>query len=82
MELGWRLKRHCWGQGIATEAARTILNVIQMHTAPRVFCEIADADNLASTGVMKKLGMQFIDKRLHHTSQRIFEVDYYEMPAK
>jgi hypothetical protein len=36
---------------------------------------------LASTGVMKKLGMRYVDNRVHHTPLRDFDCAYYEMPA-
>lgn len=80
IELGWRLKRHSWGKGIATEAANAIFQVIRKQTGIRAFCAVADAANLASTGVMKKLGMKFVDNRLHVTPLRNYDVAYYEMP--
>lgn len=81
IELGWRLKRHCWGKGIATEAAQAILEVLQQDPRTRAFCAIADRANLGSIAVMKKLGMQYIDERVHHTPKRDFLCVYYEMPA-
>ena len=81
IELDWRLKRHWWGQGIATEAARAIIDVLEESPAIRAFSAIADPDNLRSIGVMKKLGMRDIDARVHHTPRRDFDCMYYEMPA-
>jgi RimJ/RimL family protein N-acetyltransferase len=80
VELGWRLKRHCWGQGIASEAARAVLECLKPDPAVRRFCAIADPDNLGSIGVMKNLGMQFVDHRVHKTPKRDFHCAYYEMP--
>lgn len=82
IEFGWRLKRHCWGKGIATEAAAAILEVLQTQPGIRVFCAIADADNLGSISVMKKLGMRYVDERIHHTPWQDFPCVYYEMPAR
>lgn len=79
IELGWRLKRHCWGQGIATEAAAAVMNVVRKQPGIRAFCAVADPENLASTGVMKKLGMRYVDNRVHITPLRNFDVAYYEM---
>jgi len=79
VELGWRFKRHCWGWGIATEAAQAIMAAEKGVTAADRFCAIADEANLASTAVMKKLGMQFIDHRMHDTPKGRFPVVYYEM---
>jgi Acetyltransferases, including N-acetylases of ribosomal proteins len=82
LELGWRLKRFCWGKGIATEAAREVmLAVLQLDASIRVVSAIADAENVASTTVMKKLGMRYVDDRVHVTPLRTFDVAYYEMPA-
>lgn len=81
LELGWRFKRHCWGKGIATEAARAIMDMLQQDPGIRAFCAIADRDNLGSIGVMKKLGMRYIDERMHYTPKRDFLCVYYEMSA-
>jgi RimJ/RimL family protein N-acetyltransferase len=81
LELGWRLKRKCWGKGIATEAARAILEVVGRLPGVRVLSAIADPDNIASITVMKKLGMHHVGEREHHTPKRIFHCVYYEMPA-
>ena len=77
VELGWRLKRHCWGKGIATEAAGNIMRTLQGNPSIRLFCAIADSENHGSIGVMKKLGMQFVDNRIHHTPKRDFPCAYY-----
>ena len=78
LELGWRLKRKVWGQGIATEAAFAIMQVLSARETVRVFSAIAAEANVGSTNVMKKLGMQFVDHRSHKTPLRDFEVVYYE----
>ena len=80
LELGWRLKRHCWGQGIATEAAAAIIDVLRHQPGIRRFCAIADPANLGSIAVMRKLGMHYVDDREHRTPWRTFAVAYYEMP--
>jgi RimJ/RimL family protein N-acetyltransferase len=79
LELGWRLKRHCWGQGIATEAAAAIVAVLRNQPGIRAFCAIADPANLGSIAVMKKLGMHYVDDRVHHTPLHRYDVAYYEM---
>jgi RimJ/RimL family protein N-acetyltransferase len=61
LELGWRLKRHCWGKGIATEGAQAVATALLDHNNIRVFSAIADPLNVASTTVMKKLGMRYIE---------------------
>lgn len=79
IELGWRLKRYCWGQGIATEAAGAIMAVIRRTPHLRAISAVADPANVASTRVMQKLGMHYVDRRIHHTPLRDFDVAYYEL---
>lgn len=65
VELGWRLARHAWGFGYATEAARLCvgfafgplkLDVLHAYTAE---------GNLASRRVMQRLGMEEAGNFLH-----------------
>lgn len=79
IELGWRLKRHCWGRGIATEAAAAIIGALRRQPGIRAFCAVADPANLGSLGVMRKLGMRHVDQRIHHTPWKDYDVLYYEM---
>ena len=57
VEIGWRLARADWGRGLATEAARAVLD----HTfGPLDLDEIVSftsATNLRSQHVMQKIGM-------------------------
>jgi RimJ/RimL family protein N-acetyltransferase len=58
LELGWRLRRDRWHQGLATEAARAMAAFAfdQLH-ADELYA-VCDPANLASAQVMKRLGMQ------------------------
>nr|WP_314545339.1 GNAT family N-acetyltransferase [uncultured Massilia sp.] len=59
-ELGWRLRRASWGQGLATEAAATLVHYgFEVLAAPRL-CAIRDPGNDASRRVMDKLGMRHV----------------------
>lgn len=57
-ELGYMLRRDCWGRGIATEASRLLLDFafgdLGLH---RVFA-VVDEDNPASIRVVEKLGFR------------------------
>lgn len=70
VEIGWRLARHAWGRGYATEAARawaerafTVLGL------PRLV-SITTPANAASTAVMHRLGM-VEGWRAEHEGQRV-----------
>lgn len=58
IEIGWRLARHAWGQGYATEAARAALRVaFETLELPEVVAYTA-WDNQRSVAVMRRLGMR------------------------
>ncbi|MEX1231635.1 MAG: GNAT family N-acetyltransferase [Planctomycetaceae bacterium] len=56
-EIGWRLAREYWGQGLATEAAQNVLSfgLTTLHM-PRVIATVQKR-NQASLRVVEKLGM-------------------------
>lgn len=61
VDLGYRLKRAVWGQGLATEAAAFSLNYgFQTLKLKRIIGR-AHRDNSASIHILKKLGMQWIE---------------------
>jgi len=53
--------------------------VVRYNPGVSLFSAIADVDNVASIAVMKKLGMQYIDDRVHNTPKGDYPVVYYEM---
>jgi [ribosomal protein S5]-alanine N-acetyltransferase len=57
-ELGYMMRRDCWGRGLATEAARLVLDFafgeLGLH---RVFA-VVDDDHAASIRVLEKLGLR------------------------
>ncbi len=57
IELGYRLRRECWGQGIATEASRALLAyAFTEHRVPEVMA-LTLARNAPSRRVMEKAGL-------------------------
>ena len=59
VELGWSLYPAHWGQGFATEAAAAALRyALDTHGARPIVAHIL-ADNVASIGVSKHLGMKY-----------------------
>ncbi len=60
-DLGYRLIRKYWGQGIATETAFASLKyAFNKLNAGEVFAR-ADSENINSSNVLKKVGLTFIE---------------------
>ena len=57
LEVGYRLHRRCWGQGIATWAAGRLLHTGMDDPEAPVISARTTVDNLASRRVMEKLGL-------------------------
>ncbi|MFG2503158.1 GNAT family N-acetyltransferase [Streptomyces sp. NPDC048441] len=57
VEIGWRLGRSFWGQGLATEAARAALDFGFTDRGLQRIVSIAQVGNDASERIMNKLGM-------------------------
>jgi RimJ/RimL family protein N-acetyltransferase len=58
LELGWKLARHAWGQGYATEAARAAMAWTWGELgAPRLI-SMVHPDNAPSLRVAERLGMR------------------------
>lgn len=56
-ELGYRLARRAWGQGLAVEGARAVLDAAFAEPALRVVRAETMVVNAGSRGVMRRLGM-------------------------
>jgi len=59
VEIGWRLARDAWGQGLATEGASAALRFGLSELKLARIVSIHQVGNLASGRIMKKLGMRF-----------------------
>ena len=65
LELGYRLKREFWNQGLATEGSRFLLrHAFETLNAHRVIA-LTLAENLASRRVMEKIGMHWEADYVH-----------------
>lgn len=58
-EIGFRLARHAWAQGYATEAAGGIIEAARGHPVIERIVAIVDPNNHRSVHVLKKAGMAF-----------------------
>jgi RimJ/RimL family protein N-acetyltransferase len=54
-DIGWRLVRHAWGQGYATEAARAALDDAFIRVRLAEVIAYTSFDNLRSQAVMNRL---------------------------
>ena len=59
VEIGWRLSRHAWGQGYATEAASAALRFGLDEAGLERIVSIRHVDNVRSARVMEKLGLMY-----------------------
>ena len=58
VEIGWRLVRAAWGNGVATEAAGAVLAWAFAVTGVSCVVALADAENRSSCRVAEKIGMR------------------------
>ena len=65
-EIGWRLRRDRWGQGLASEAARELARFAFEEVRAPTVCAIRHPDNLASQKVMERLGMRYLGLQTWH----------------
>ena len=58
VEMGWRLGHEAMGKGYATEAAKQVLDFIKTEIKPHKVVAYCIAENIASSNIMSKLGME------------------------
>jgi RimJ/RimL family protein N-acetyltransferase len=66
IELGYRYVRAAWGQGVATEAGRAVLNYGFRTLGFDPIVAVARRENLASRRVLEKLGLRALGQRFHY----------------
>jgi RimJ/RimL family protein N-acetyltransferase len=70
VEVGWRLARPTWGQGLATEGARAAIAHAFGRLQLRSVISIIDPDNQRSIRVAEKLGMRHEASHVHPRTRR------------
>ncbi len=60
VEIGWRLATRYWGNGYVTEAGTRLLQYGHDDLGLRDIYAFAVHDNIRSTAVMRRLGMQYL----------------------
>jgi RimJ/RimL family protein N-acetyltransferase len=79
-ELGWRLARWGWGQGLATEAAAAARADAWDRLGLEELISIIHPENVRSRRVAEKLGMR-IERQVHH-AQLGRDVDVWVVAAR
>jgi RimJ/RimL family protein N-acetyltransferase len=79
VEIGWRLARSAWGQGLATEGARATVEVAFGPLGLDRIVSITLPENRSSWNVMEKLGMTLERATIH--PERQVDVVVYELLA-
>lgn len=77
VEIGWRLGKAFWGQGMATEAAGAALRFGLAHRGLERIISIVQVGNDASERVVAKLGMHLERRTVHPANGR--QVRVYEI---
>lgn len=77
--FGYNLRRDCWNQGYATEAAREMIRFARESLGATRFGANHAADNPASGRVMEKCGLHFdhLGQYASFDGQRIFPAKFY-----
>jgi [ribosomal protein S5]-alanine N-acetyltransferase len=66
VEVGYRLAQSYWGQGLATEAARAVVEYGQQRFNFQRFVCLIETGNIRSIRVATKLGMKLEKKLIYH----------------
>ncbi len=75
LEIGWRIRRDKWRQGLAFEAAIAMAAFAFGTLGAPVLCAICHPQNTVSESLMKKLGMHFQARRsLHDMPVLVYEI--------
>ncbi|MGN0745303.1 MAG: GNAT family N-acetyltransferase [Aristaeellaceae bacterium] len=80
-EVGYNLRRDCWGRGYATEAARAMIGFAFRTFGVRDFCANHARANAASGHVMRRCGMVFDHEGEYarFDGSEVFPADFYHL---
>jgi [ribosomal protein S5]-alanine N-acetyltransferase len=75
-ELGYRFFPEYWGKGLATEAGRASIEFARSDLGLKRLVAIVHPDNVASAGVLSKLGFS-VERKLAYSGLEGVEVDLF-----
>lgn len=85
IEIGYRYVPDAWGQGVATEAARRVLDHGFRVMGFDPIVAVAHPDNLASRRVLEKIGLRSAGRAWHYDAEiafyRLRRAEYLERAA-
>lgn len=82
VEVGYRFLKEHWNKGYATEAASALVRYGFETLGLKKIVSSAHIDNRASTRVMEKIGMTYVENRFHYGStQAYYEITREEFEA-
>ena len=64
VEIGFRFHQAAWGRGIATEAAKALIEIALADPTTKAIVAYADISNAASLRVLQKLGLEHVGEVL------------------
>ena len=70
-ELGFHLRRECWGRGLAEEAGRTMISYAFESVRAKALFAGHHPENRASQRVLEKLGFRFTHEELYPPTGRM-----------
>lgn len=87
IEVAYRLFEKFWGKGYATELASALIEWGFAHLSVNKFIGFAWKGNVASSQVLKKIGMHYVEKQINDTHNEIlcYEIErntYYSGQGK
>lgn len=83
IEIGYRMLKEHWNKGYATEASLGLLNYGFRTLGLRKIVSSAHVENFASRRVMEKIGMNYVDNRVHYGClQAYYEIEVGNYNAK
>lgn len=69
LEVGYRLLQKFWRKGYASEATEAVIRYgFEICHLEKIYA-VAQPENIASTGVMHKIGMQALGKAFHYETE-------------
>lgn len=81
LEVGWRLRRDRWGQGLASEAAQRMAAFAFDDLQAPLLCAVCHPENAASARVMQRLGMRYRGIERWYDLDAVYEITQAEWAA-